>query len=660
MYNRLSQDRNNEIYLLKFIFALVILLNHSKYLVSEEFRNVTTLIFYNGSIAVEFFFIVSGYFFAKSCLGQKVLPWKLMVQKVRSFFLPAFIAYLITFCGIHIVNKNVAIISIIKDLLRSIYEPVLLRNTGFSGIYYNGPAWYLSALLLTMTLIVVPLYKHRENYLYIISPLIAVFLLGYLSHTYPSIRKTGVWSSFMYECQLRAIAEVNIGIFLYGIIQKVQCVYTKAGKIVISLMELILYIAIFAYMQIYHTSDMDYAIILLISVAVYLSFTQQTYLADIAQGVSGIALFLGKYSLYIYLNQAVWYTVIPRIFPDKSYLLKLGLYSIAVFGTALFAWGVEELLKRKVFSYIKNYLVVERGVPRQEISHNKIVVVGVGISLCLAVLVFTVGYSMIERNGVVKKYIDTVEDSKYIMHALGGDEGSYSYINSLETLKKLYNQGYRLYEVDVNLTSDDKAVLVHGWSKTDYEKRIGTYYYNTDDLNTENQYVPTYDEFMDYKIQGKYKATSFCELVDFMKQNTDMYVMIDIGRKSYNETKHIYEILVSETKDVDVLRRFIVGGRTKGMIQAIRDVYDFPIINLYLASEDKREPDWLDLGNFVKYCKDNGIISFSVSSTTYGADTAEILDVSGLVCYVFTVNDLHDEKRYREMGVEIIGTDFLR
>ena len=143
MYNRLSQDRNNEIYLLKFIFALEILLNHSKYLVSEEFRNVKTLIFYNGSIAVEFFFIVSGYFFAKSCLGQKVLPWKLMVQKVRSFFLPAFIAYLITFCGIHIVNKNVAIISIIKDLLRSIYEPVLLRNTGFSGIYYKGPAWYL-------------------------------------------------------------------------------------------------------------------------------------------------------------------------------------------------------------------------------------------------------------------------------------------------------------------------------------------------------------------------------------------------------------------------------------------------------------------------------------------------------------------------------------
>ncbi len=660
MCNKSIKDKNNEIYILKFIFAMVILLNHSKYLVSDELRSTKTLLFYNGSLAVEFFFIVSGYYFAKSCLGGYVQPYKLMLRKVKAFLLPSCISYLIAFCGVHIVNKNVAFSSIIKDLLRSIYEPVLLRNAGFSGIYYNGPAWYLSALLLAMALVIIPLYKYKENYLYIVSPLVAIFILGYMSHTYTSIRKTGVWSTFMYECQLRAIAEVNLGVFLYAIKRNMNFIFTKAGKIVMSLIEIVLYIVVIVYMQVYHTSDMDYAIILLISFAVYLSVTQHTYLADLAGNVPRIAAFLGKYSLYIYLNQAVWYVAIPKLLPDKSYSFKLFLYIIAVFSTALLVWGIEELLKRKWIPCIKGYLFEEKIVLKQDISYKTVIAVWGGIVLCAVMAVFMIGYNAIKRNNVVRNYIDTVESQKYIMHALGGAQECYSYVNSLEILEELYEQGYRLYEVDVNLTSDDKAVLVHGWSKTDYEKRIGQVYYDTNALNNKKQYVPTFDEFMNFEIQGKYKATSFCELVEFMKEKRDMYVMIDIGNKTYDETKHIYEILVSEAKNADVLQRFIVGGRTKEMIQAIHDIYDFPIINLYLASDNKREKDWLNLKNFIAYCNDNGIISFSVSSATYSAEIAEIMDKSSLICYVFTVNDIYDENRYREMGVEIIGTDFLR
>ena len=52
-------------------------------------------------------------------------------------------------------------------------------------------------------------------------------------------------------------------------------------------------------------------------------------------------------------------------------------------------------------------------------------------------------------------------DNRYIMHALGGMDGKYSYTNSIDALERTYAEGYRLFEVDVSFTSDNKLVLAH-------------------------------------------------------------------------------------------------------------------------------------------------------------------------------------------------------
>ena len=74
---------------------------------------------------------------------------------------------------------------------------------------------------------------------------------------------------------------------------------------------------------------------------------------------------------------------------------------------------------------------------------------------------------------IITQYIDVVEDEKYILHALGGMEGQYTYINSIDCLEENYASGYRLFEVDVSFTSDGKLVLAHStdhnvWSKADW------------------------------------------------------------------------------------------------------------------------------------------------------------------------------------------------
>ncbi len=108
--------------------------------------------------------------------------------------------------------------------------------------------------------------------------------------------------------------------------------------------------------------------------------------------------------------------------------------------------------------------------------------------------------NMISNDGVEEKYINTVNSSTYMMHALGGVDGKYMYVDSIDALELSYNSGYRLFEVDVNLTSDGVPVLVHGWNKSDYIKRIGAQYYKSNKANSSGQYIPTHDEFMGFTI----------------------------------------------------------------------------------------------------------------------------------------------------------------
>ena len=271
---------------------------------------------------------------------------------------------------------------------------------------------------------------------------------------------------------------------------------------------------------------------------------------------------------------------------------------------------------------------------------------------------------------LIKDYRQTVSSSDYIIHALGGMEGKECYINSIDCLEKTYAAGYRLFEADVSFTSDGVLVLAHSgennvWSKNDWEKRLGQEYpfgagSVVPEEYDEEKHLATYSDFMTFKIQGKYRASSFADLLDFMEEHTDMYVMVDAGNRSYEDTQTYYQEIVKEADGrTEVLDRLIAGGQTTDMVKAAREVYDFPLINLYYPADDKREEIIYTPEKFAKYCKENDIISFSVAKEVYTQEVAEKLEKNNLISYVFTVNDPAEDKQIRGYGADVIGTDYL-
>ena len=139
-----------------------------------------------------------------------------------------------------------------------------------------------------------------------------------------------------------------------------------------------------------------------------------------------------------------------------------------------------------------------------------------------------------------------------------------------------------------------------------------------------------------------------------------MYVMIDLGRQDYEETKKVYSKILDDCSYNDeILQRLIVGGYSTDMIKAVKEVYKFDLINLYWASKDKREEKISTKAKFVDYCKGEGITSLSVSTNNYSDEFGEYMKNNNMIVYVFTENNQDNANKILK-NADLVGTDFIQ
>lgn len=270
----------------------------------------------------------------------------------------------------------------------------------------------------------------------------------------------------------------------------------------------------------------------------------------------------------------------------------------------------------------------------------------------------------------MEDYRNAVSSSDYIVHALGGEEDR-SYINSIDMLDKAYKEGLRVFEADISFTSDGVLVLAHSgednvWSKNDWEMRLGQKYPFDDESVKDyecydvDKHLCSYEVFKSFKIQGRYTANSFAELLDYMEEHVDMYLMVDAGHRSYADAKAYYEAIVEAADGrTQVLDRLIAGGQTTDMVKAAREAYDFPLINLYFDKDENRESIIYSAEDFVRYCDAESITSISIAKEVFTEDVAKVISDSDLIIYVFTENDESEAEHILSLGADMVGTDFL-
>lgn len=187
--------------------------------------------------AVEFFFILSGFFMAKKFFssdenGAAPKPYeytKSHIKSLYSYYIFALIViYIYLFLNqfLHSLNNIGSVTQIAGDYISRLYNSIpevfLLQDSGiFTRDVVNYPTWQLCVLIIVSHFIYTLLYYNKKLTINILCPLLAILVYGYLSSS--ELYATSAWATdgCFYIPLLRCLGALCIGVILYKLAEKI-------------------------------------------------------------------------------------------------------------------------------------------------------------------------------------------------------------------------------------------------------------------------------------------------------------------------------------------------------------------------------------------------------------------------------------------------------
>lgn len=347
------RSRNGTIDFLKFIFALVVVIFHGRKLAAgNEFA-----FFQSGYLAVEFFFLVSGFLMMRSAsrvtgdrpIGHETVSF--LARKIKGLYpaiLFAFVPALATVTYIGSVPATAG------SILSSVWEISLLRMSGIQGTTANTITWYISAMLIAMLLLSPLILKFKDSFSYIIAPLAFIFIMGYLSQT-GSLISPEKWMSVVYRGLLRALGELCLGCVCWQVSEQLKKIsFTAFARVSLFVLQWGCILFSLGIMNV-PASKLGYVCIILLAIGITIGFSGISALTPPPRGVlpGRICSWLGAFSLPLYLNHAyirhIFRYVLKLPYGYETQLILFVLSSVAAALIAMYAVeGARRLLSGKI------------------------------------------------------------------------------------------------------------------------------------------------------------------------------------------------------------------------------------------------------------------------------------------------------------------------
>lgn len=240
------------------------------------------------------------------------------------------------------------------------------------------------------------------------------------------------------------------------------------------------------------------------------------------------------------------------------------------------------------------------------------------------------------------------ESSRTVIHALGyTPEGDYI-TNSFESFQQHYGQGQRVFEADIQITSDNEMVLRHDWdSDLGQAQSFG--------WTEEAKYIPTSEQFLSTPIHGKYTPLSLYDIFTLMNRYKDVYLITDT--KYSDQVSEQFTLLVNTAINnhmEEVLDRVVVQIYYPDMYREIMDIYPFKnvIYTIYMIGYQGPEET-------AGFCQKNNIPVLTMPADYWSASMEKDLKDYDTHVFVHTVNDPEQAELLMNSGVYGIYTDDL-
>lgn len=277
----MSKQHNVTIDFLRFLFSVIVVLHHSRYVLGDD-----NCYFLGGSLAVEFFFFVSGYLLlvgadkagrkngagyllpggadmagrteaagleTKGVGAGNLLPVGLdktgkteaagagteangiyagangigaetlhFILHKIRSFLPEFL--IAWWIGFILIGvvRQYGVLDYLKAFGNDFWELTLVKMSGLFTHGIDGAMWYLSAMLLGMALLYPLLRTKRDLMTHLVCPLLALFLYGYLCQAEGHPRDPIVWLGLCYKGLVRAVAGLCTGVVICMAVRRIK------------------------------------------------------------------------------------------------------------------------------------------------------------------------------------------------------------------------------------------------------------------------------------------------------------------------------------------------------------------------------------------------------------------------------------------------------
>lgn len=328
-------DRAMEIDFFRFVFCVIIMLRHAEYILGEN------ILFPGGAFGVEFFFLVSGCLMMASIekirekkvenLGRETVSF--LKRKVAAIYPEFVLAFIIGFV-IQCVAKNLPWEKIEQLFTNSIFELLLIQRVGVGANSVIGVIWYVQSMLLCMAILYPLIRKYPNMMQWVIMPLTALLLLGFLITNHGNLRNPGKWLGWTYKSNVRAMVELCLGAECYFVTCRLKSLrLTNLAKALMTILKWIIWIGLLIYTW-DTTNSKDAFMLGCLCVAIILAFSGQCLDASLYQ--NRLTAFLGRVSLPLYLCHRAYAGYLKYFLPGgmrRRYLVLC--YTACSFGTAL-------------------------------------------------------------------------------------------------------------------------------------------------------------------------------------------------------------------------------------------------------------------------------------------------------------------------------------
>lgn len=242
----------------------------------------------------------------------------------------------------------------------------------------------------------------------------------------------------------------------------------------------------------------------------------------------------------------------------------------------------------------------------------------------------------------------TWTDYNLVAHALGGIDQK-AYTNSYEAFETNYEKGQRIFEVDLQFTSDGYLIGRHDWSAYAFQS-LGQALTPA----VTGGPLPLTD-MKEMTMFDKYHALEFSEIIDLMHEYPDAYFITDTKSTDKNTiTAQFNEIVKLANEDPYMLKRIIPQIYNESMYSTIEKVFPFEsyIYTLYQTNDSNQK-----VLQFVK--SHPKITAVTMPEWRANASFVSSLKKINKLSFVHTINDPEVMAKYKARGVYGFYTDFV-